>query len=71
MDVLGTHRTFATGISAGVTPSASMVPTGLGEKLSLNLGAQTILVALGTNPRAALEAIRDDLDTILSERQAA
>ena len=71
MSLLGAHKTMTTGVSPGVTPSALLVTTGLGQKLSLDLGAQVILVALGTNPRAALEAIRHDLDSILNEREAA
>jgi len=65
--VLGAHKIMATGVSPGVIPSASLVATGLGEKLSLDLGSQVLLIALGSNPRAALEAIRDDLNTILSQ----
>ncbi len=65
--LLGTHKTMTTGVSPGVTPSASLVATGRGEKLRLDLGSQVLLIALGSNPRAALEAIRDDLNTILSQ----
>ncbi len=65
--LLGTHKTMATGVSPGVTPSAVLVATGLGEKLRLDLGSQVVLIALGSNPRAALEALRDDLDRLLTE----
>jgi hypothetical protein len=70
MNVLGTHHTLSTGVSPGVTPSATLTHTGLGEKLKLDLGSQVLLIHLGTNPRAALTALRDDLDALLSEEAA-
>lgn len=71
MPVLGTHKTMATGVSPGVTPTATLAHTGLGEKLRLDLGAQVILISLGNDPRGALEALRDDLDGLLTESEAA
>lgn len=71
MALLGTHRTLTASVSPGVTPSASLVATGLGAKLSLDLGSTVLLISLGADPRAALEAIRDDLNTILSESKEA
>ena len=65
MTLLGTHKTMTVGVSAGVTPSASLATSGLGEKLRLDLGAQVLLIALGNDPRAALTALRDDLNTVL------
>ena len=71
MTLLGTHKTMTTGVSAGVTPSATLAPTGLGDKLRLDLGAQVVLISLGADPRAALEALRDDLDRLLTESKEA
>ena len=71
MSLLGTSKTFTTGVSAGATPAASLEPSGLGDKLRLDLGAQVLLIALGADPRAALEALRDDLDRLLTESKEA
>lgn len=69
--MLGMHKTMTTGVSPGVTPSAELVHTGLGAKLRVDLGTQVLLVALGNDPRAALEALHADLGAILTEKEAA
>ncbi len=67
MPILGAHRTITAGVSPGTTPSASLVSSGLGPKLALDLGGERLLISLGSNPRAALTAIRDDLDRLVTE----
>jgi len=69
MPILGAHRTITAGVSPGTTPSASLVSSGLGPKLALDLGGERLLIGLGANPRAALLAIRDDLDRVLTENE--
>ena len=62
--LLGTHRTSTHGIAPGYRPGASMV-SGIRPKLQLDLGREAVLIALGDDPTASLQALRDDLDTIL------
>lgn len=69
MTLLGTHRTMTVGVSAGVTPSATLATSGLGEKLRLDLGAQVLLIALGNDPRAALEALDADIGALLRKEK--
>lgn len=71
MALLGTHKTLTTGVSPGVTPAATLAQTGLGEKLRLDLGAQVLLIALGNDPRAALEALHADIGALLTESKEA
>jgi len=71
MGLLGTSRTMTTGVSPGVTPSASLVRTGVGVKLMIGLGSDRLEINLGVDPHAAIVAIRDDLDTIISQSKEA
>ena len=71
MTLLGTSKTLTTGVSPGVTPSVSLAHSGLGAKLRLDLGAEVIVVSLGADPRTTLEALRDDLDRLLTESKEA
>ncbi len=67
MGLLGTSRTIGTGVSAGITPSATLITGPISSKLMIDLGADRVEIGLGANPRAALEALRDDLDRLLTE----
>lgn len=67
MAILGMHRTTTVGVSGGATPSASLVTGPISSKLMIDLGADRVEIGLGANPRAALDALRDDLNTILNE----
>ncbi len=67
MSILGTHHTMATGITPGFTPTATLAHVTTGTKLRLDLGAQVILIALGNNPREALQALHADIGRLLKE----
>jgi len=67
MGLLGTSRTIGTGVSAGITPSATLVTGPISSKLMIDLGADRLEIGLGSNPRAAIEALAQALNTILTE----
>lgn len=66
MSLIGTHRTITTGIAPAHRPTASLTGT-FNRKLRLDLGRDVLLVSLGDSPTAALHALRDDLDALLTE----
>lgn len=58
------------GLSPGTLPTVRLEP-GIRPKLDLGLGASTIRIGLGDDPTAALAALRDALDALLTESEAA
>jgi len=68
--ILGTSRTVGTGLSAGITPSVSLVTGPISVKLLVSLGADRLEIGLGADAHAAIAAIvaiRDGLDAVLTE----
>ena len=58
------------GLSAGYLPTARL-ERGVSIKLDLGLGVTTLRIGLGDDPLGAVEALRDALDALLTEREAA
>ncbi|MGI8657227.1 MAG: hypothetical protein ACR2K4_00465 [Candidatus Limnocylindria bacterium] len=71
MAILGTSRLMTTGVSAGITPSATLVTGPISSKLLLDLGADRLEIGLGPTPHAALAALRDDLIALTEVKEAA